>query len=87
MMKEFNLFSNVETKETYLEVWGRSTKHPDMRFRFSDYDGRLTMDDWSLIGDIYQWVLHCASCLMVPAHAIRLTEWINVIARTYFFVE
>lgn len=86
-MQEFNLFSNIETKETYLELWGGSTKHPDVRYRFSDYDNRLTMSDWSIIGDIYQWVLYCASRLVVPVHAIRLTEWINVIARTYFFWE
>jgi len=87
MMNKFNLFSNIDTKETYLELWGGSTKHPDVRYRFSDYDNRLTTSDWSLIGDIYQWVLYCASRLMFPAHAIRLTEWMNVIAREYFFWE
>ena len=84
-MNEFNLFSNIETRETFLELWGGSTKHPDVRYRFSDYDNRLTMEDWSIAGDIYQWVLYCASCLIVPAHALRCSEWINTIARAYFF--
>ena len=84
-MQEFNLFSNIETKETYLELWGGSTKHPDVRYRFSDYDGRLTMADWRLVGDVYQWVLHCASCLVMPVHTFRCSEWINSIASDYFF--
>ena len=85
MMNEFNLFSNIETKETFLEFWGGSTKHPDIRCRFSDYDNRLTLEDWSLVGDIYQWVLYRASCLRIPTQALRCSKWINDIARTYFF--
>ncbi len=80
MNDEFALFSDVKDKETYLDFGGA-------RFCFSDYEGRLSMSDWSLIGDLYRWVLRCASCFMIPAQSLRLTEWINVIAREYFFWE
>ena len=31
------LYSNIKTHDTYLELWGASTKHPDSRFNFSNF--------------------------------------------------
>ena len=30
-MSVFKMYSNIETKKTIIEVWGGSTKHPDLR--------------------------------------------------------
>ncbi len=33
----YKLYSRLADRETVLELWGGSTKHPDITFTFSDY--------------------------------------------------
>lgn len=66
------LYSNVKTRGTILELWGGSTKHPDSRFHFSDFEKcEFVQEEHQL----FQWVLECASKLTFPFHAKALTEW------------
>lgn len=71
------LYSNVKTKDTILELWGASTKHPDSRFFFSKFEKSLWVDDHQ---QIFQWLLECASKLNFPFHAYQLMKF----AENYF---
>lgn len=65
------LYSLISNHDTILELWGASTKHPDSRFRFSDF----SKVDW--IADdlqLMQWGLECASKLTFPFFAKDLAE-------------
>ena len=59
------IYSNLRTKNTYFEIWGSSTKHPDVR-RVLQYDiesERFIPSDW-ITGseyELFQWVLQCIS--------------------------
>ena len=66
------LYSNLETHDTYLELWGASTKHPDSVFRFSNFKKTELLPDEV---QIFQWVLECASKLTWPFHAKELAEF------------
>lgn len=75
------IYSDRETKETYLELWGASTKHPDISFNFSNYKDKCEwLDDVSLI---YQWLLFCSSKLSFPFHSYELSSLANEIFEEY----
>ena len=67
------LYSNLETHDVILELWGASTKHPDSRFFFSDF--KLSEYVPNPDPQIFQWVLECASKLNFPFHARDLAEF------------
>lgn len=71
------LYSNVKTKDTILELWGGSTKHPDSRFFFKDFKKSIWVDEDH---QIFQWLLECASKLNFPFHAYQLMKF----AENYF---
>lgn len=71
-MREYMLYSDISTKETILELWGGSTKHADVIFRYSDYHKSMWVDDQS---QIIPWLLECASKLTFPFHSIALARW------------
>ena len=55
------------------ERWGASTKHPDAKFYFKDWE-----DKTPIIEDkyqIFQWLLWIASKRQWPFHAKELTEY------------
>ncbi len=63
------------TDEKYgyiLELWGGSTKHPDSRFFFSDFQKNDFLDDEC---QVFQWLLECASKLTFPFHAEQLARY------------
>lgn len=71
-MSHYLLYSRIEDKETVLEVWGGSTKHPDSVFYFS----RFKLCDWFDPQDqIFPWLLECASKFNFPSHAWELCHW------------
>lgn len=71
------LYSNVKTKDTILELWGGSTKHPDSRFNFKNFKKSMWADEDK---QIFQWLLECASKLNFPFHAYQLMKF----AKNYF---
>ena len=66
------LYSNISSRDTVLELWGGSTKHPDSRFRFSEFNKAEFIAPEN---QLFQWVLECASKLTFPFHAKLLAEW------------
>lgn len=70
----FKLYSNLDTKETFLEAWGGSTKHPDARHRFSEYSDRSDVSDLETL--VFQWVVHCSSCQLWGGNTIQMLKWI-----------
>lgn len=66
------LYSDVQSRETVLELWGGSTKHPDSIFRFSDFQKSEWHPEHT---QLFQWVLECASKLPHPFHAASLARW------------
>lgn len=77
MFSYFKLYSRLEDHETVLEIWGGSTKHPDVTFHFSKFETAPWFED---VDQIVPWVLECASKLAFPINSYRLGEWIMAIA-------
>ena len=71
-MQQFVLYSNINTKDTILECWGASTKHPDSSFRFSNFEKTPFFSEQS---QIFQWLLECASKFTWPIHARELVNF------------
>ena len=58
-------------KDLTCELWGASTKHPDSKFFFSDFQKVPWIDEKY---QVFQWLLECASKLTFPFHAKELVE-------------
>lgn len=61
-----------------LELWGGSTKHPDSVFHMEDYEMANWVDpnDEEVVkGQVFQWLLECASKLTFPPHAEALAKY------------
>jgi hypothetical protein len=68
----YKLYSRLEDHETIFETWGASTKHPDARFYFSDFN----KCDWFDEKDqIIPWLFECASKMSFPYHAIEIAQY------------
>lgn len=59
-------------KDLTCELWGASTKHPDSKFYFSDFQKVPWIDEKY---QVFQWLLECASKLTFPFHAKELVEY------------
>ena len=71
-MSDYVLYSRITDHETVLEVWGGSTKHPDVVYHFSDF----VLSEWFEPEDqIVPWLLECASRLTFPVHSYFLAKW------------
>ena len=71
-MGKIRLYSKLATKDTILELWGGSTKHPDSKFFFSDY---LKVEYINEDVQIFQWLLECASKMSFPFHAYKIMKF------------
>lgn len=70
--ERYVLYSYIPTKDTILEIWGSSTKHPDCMYHFSDFRKSAFADEtWQ----IPQWIFEIASRMNFPFHAIELAEY------------
>lgn len=61
-----------------LELWGGSTKHPDCVFHMEDFEVAPWVDkndEEVMRGQVFQWLLECASKLMLPMSAQALAEY------------
>lgn len=68
----FKLYSRIADHETILECWGSSTKHPDVRFFFSEFEKSKWVESNAYI---VPWIYECASKMIFPYHAFQLAEW------------
>ena len=71
-MREYMLYSDVLSKDTILELWCGSTKHPDVVFHYSAFTKSLWVDENA---QIIPWIFECASRLSFPYHSIALVQW------------
>ena len=55
------------------ELWGASTKHPDEKFYYSDWEDKTPFIEDKY--QIFQWLLWIASRRQWPFHAKELTEY------------
>jgi hypothetical protein len=57
------LYSRIDTKDTYFEMWGASTKHPDVRRTLNDDIENEKFCESSFIDSIeykfFQWTCQC----------------------------
>lgn len=61
-----------------LELWGASTKHPDSIFHMEDFKMASWVDptnEKEVEGQVFQWLLECASKLTFPFHAEELARY------------
>lgn len=71
-MSGYCLYTRVSDRETILECWGGSTKHPDSVFLFSDF----VLSEWFEPEDqTVPWLFECASKMNIPYHAYSLSKW------------
>lgn len=71
-MSSYKLYSRLSDHETILELWGGSTKHPDVIYYFSNFK----LSEWYEPEDqTLPWILECASVLNIPYHSYELAKW------------
>lgn len=76
----FKLYSRIADHETILECWASSTKHPDARFFFSEFEKSKWVESNAYI---VPWIYECASKMIFPYHAFQLAEWGSSLYRTH----
>ena len=59
-------------KDLTLELWSSSTKYPDAKFYFSDFQKSQFIEEKH---QVFQWLLECASKLTFPTSAKKLVEF------------
>lgn len=68
-MKDLELYSRLSDHETVFEIWGGSTKHPDVSFNFSHFKKSPFGNEQS---QIFAWLLECASKMVLPTSSWRI---------------
>lgn len=68
---DFKLYDDEEHGKI-LEIWGASTKHPDLVFFFDRFEKSEWVDEEK---QVFQWLLECASSLTFPFTALMLTQF------------
>ena len=71
MLKIYECYDENNKKDLTLEVWSSSTKHPDAKFYFSDFEKSMWVDDEC---QIFQWLLECASKMNFPTTAKQIAD-------------
>lgn len=71
-MKDLELYSRLSDHETIFEIWGGSTKHPDVTFYFSHFKKSPYANKQS---QIFPWLLECASKLIFPTSSWRVADF------------
>lgn len=72
------IYKKPDSNFYILELWDSSTKHPDSVFDMEDF----TLPRWvdknnpiQINGQVFQWLLECASKLNHPSHAYALADY------------
>lgn len=72
MIKCYKCCDENNNEDLTLEIWGASTKHPDSKFYFSDFQKtELFSEDVQ----IFQWLCECASKMTFPWTAKKIVEY------------
>lgn len=71
------LYSDIETKKTFVEFWGASTKHPDTIhcYQYDIENGKFIESNFQDIEwNILQWLMYVASQKTFIFHAIDIVR-------------
>lgn len=71
-MKNLELYSRLSDHKTVFEIWGSSTKHPDVSFNFSNFNKSPFGDDEF---QIFAWLLECASKMVFASSCYRIADF------------
>ena len=71
MLKIYECYDENNKKDLTLEIWGCSTKHPDSKFYFSNFEKSIWVAEEY---QIFQWLLECASKMNFPTTAKEIAE-------------
>ena len=91
-MDDIRLYSSLETKKTYLEFWGASTKHPDIAYCYQSDIERECFDENTLITkdgySCFQWIIYCLSRMTFHTryYLSRLLEMVEPIYGDNYFL-
>jgi len=81
-------YSRLDTKDTYFELWGASTKHPDVRRSLKvDTEKKKFVESFfisSVEYKFFQWVCQCFSELNFGTYT-ELTKFLEM-CKPYFTV-
>lgn len=83
MTSVFKVYSICEDgyKDTVFEVWGGSTKHPDVRRHLSvdKEENRFTKSAWITTPEyeVFQWVCQCISELSFGSYYL-MKKWLEM---------
>lgn len=57
------VYSNISTKRTFCEFWGGSTKHPDSRFCFNEWEcyDKSWLYDANSPYELIKWLMSCVA--------------------------
>ena len=70
-LKIYECYDENNEKTLTLEVWGSSTKYPDSKFYFCDFEKTEWVDEEH---QVFQWLLECASKMTFPNTAKQIAE-------------
>lgn len=70
-LKIYECYNENNEKTLTLEVWASSTKYPDAKFYFEDFN----KSEWCAEEhQVFQWLLECASKMRFPTTAKQIAE-------------
>lgn len=70
-LKIYECYDENNKKDLTLEVWASSTKYPDAKFYFADFN----KSEWcAKEHQVFQWLLECASKMRFPFTAKQIAD-------------
>ena len=70
-LKIYKCYDENNNEDLTLEVWSSSTKYPDAKFYFSDFN----KSEWVAVEhQVFQWLLECASKMRFPTTAKQIAD-------------
>lgn len=82
-------YSRLDTRDTYFELWGASTKHPDVRRSLKrDIDSKEFIESFfidSVEYKFFQWICQCFSKLNFGTYT-ELTKFLEM-CKPYFTIH
>lgn len=73
MIKVYECYDENNRKDWTCELWGASTKHPDAKFYFSEWEDKTPFIEEGY--QVFQWLLWIASRRLWPSHAKEVAEF------------
>ena len=81
-MTDCKLYSDLRTKETYFEIWGSSTKHADVVYRYSKFNASELLPRENPY-NIFAWLCECASRMLIPTTTLEIVFYAQRLLKQY----